>query len=289
MTITDTTFQEDALARDIIIEALRGFFGAGVEDSILIAELGSFIDSQLTENKTEDEIWINIRQTSAWRQRFAGNEALRLAGLSELDAATYLALEKQYAASLVSSGLGNLATRDNFAALIGGNVSAVELEDRIVGVYDRIKYADEALSAELQTLKSSGLLSDADLAESLLLGDQGTEVLKRKIAMAEITSEASRAGIKATVDAKELLAQGVSREQARLGYQRVAAMTPEYEAAAERNRIDSGGLQKEIEQESLLGLRSQRRAKIAAAEEASLSGSTGTSRISLGQQSAGKI
>jgi hypothetical protein len=289
MTVTDTNFNEDGLARDIIIGALRDLFGSGVEDSVLIGELGAFIDSQITENKSEDEIWINIRQTSAWRQRFAGNEALRLAGLPELDAVSYLAAERQYAASLNSSGLGNLAKRDNFAALIGGNVSPVELEDRITDVYDRIRYADEALSAELQTLKSSGYLTDADLAESLLLGSEGTNVLKRKIAMAEITSEARRAGVTTSIGADELLAQGVSREQARAGYQRISEMLPAYTSAAERQRVNTGTLKKEIEGEALLGLRSQQRAKIAATEQASLAGASGTSRVSLNKQVAGSI
>lgn len=289
MTVTDTNFNEEGLARDIIMGALRDLFGSGVEDSVLIAELGSFIDSQITENKSEDEIWINIRQTSAWRQRFAGNEALRLAGLPELDAASYLAAERQYAASLNTSGLGNLARRDNFAALIGGNVSPVELEDRITGVYDRIRYADEALSAELQTLKSSGYITDADLAESLLLGNEGTNVLKRKIAMAEITSEARRAGVTTTIGADQLLAQGVSREQARAGYQRIKEMVPGYTAAAQRQGVDVDTLKKEIESESLLGLRSQQRAKVAVTEQAALSGSSGTSRVSLNKQVAGSI
>lgn len=288
MSVFDT-FPESIDARDILTNAMRQFFGTSAEDAKLVAELSQFIDREVTSGRSFEEINLNIRQTNAWKQRFAGNEALRAAGLPELSVDEYLRAEKTYDEVLKRSGLTGLATRNNFSQLIGGNVSPVELADRVVGVYDRIRYADDALSQELQALKTSAGLSDADLAESLLLGKEGTDVLKRKISMAEISSEATRRGITSSLGAEELLNLGVDRQTAAKGFETVQQAAQPLASLANIYGVSTEGLQSELEKEQFTGLESQRRKQLTNQELRAFSGQSGTANISLERQNRGRI
>jgi hypothetical protein len=288
MSVFDT-FPESSDARDILINSLRQFFGTSAQDAQLVAQLSQFIDREVTSGRSFEEININIRQTDAWKQRFSGNEALRAAGLPELDVSSYLAAEKSYTEILNRAGLNNLANRNNFSQLIGGAVSAAELADRVVGVYDRIRFADDALAKELQGLKTAAGLSDADLAESLLLGKEGTDVLKRKISMAEITSESSRRGITSALGAEELLNLGVDRSTAAKGFETVRQAQQPLASLANIYGVSTEGLQAELETEQFTGLESQRRKQLSRQELAAFSGESGTAGISLDNRRQGRI
>lgn len=276
-------------ARDILMNALRQFFGNSAEDAALIAQLGGFIDQQILDGRSGEEIQLNIRQTEAWKKRFAGNELLRQAGLPEFSASEYLQAEKTYAQILSNSGLGDLSRRETFTSLIGGNISATELQDRIFGAYDRVINADEELAKELSKLREFGGLTNADLAKSLLLGKDGAAVLQRKIAAAEITSEASRRGLRSELGANELLSLGVNRAEAAAGFEKVAQATAGLTQLANIYGSQTEGLQKELEQEQFTGLQSQRRKRLARQELSSFSGQSGSASVSLQRDRAGQL
>jgi hypothetical protein len=89
---------------------IRGLLAQGIEDS--------------------DAILFNLRETTQFKTRFKGNAARATKGLPELDPATYIGLEQQYASVLRSN---NLPTKfydspDDFAALIEGDVSPSEFQ-----------------------------------------------------------------------------------------------------------------------------------------------------------------
>lgn len=276
-------------ARDILINALRQFFGNSAEDAALISQLGSFVDQQILDGRSADEIKLNIRQTEPWKKRFAGNELLRQAGLPEFSAEEYLRVEKSYAELLSNSGLGDLARRETFTSLIGGNISAAELQDRIFGAYDRVINADEELAKELSKLREFGGLTNADLAKSLLLGKDGAAVLQRKIAAAEINSEASRRGLRSELGADDLLSLGISRAEAAKGFENVAQTTAGLTQLANIYGSQTEGLQKELEQEQFTGLQSQRRKKLARQELSSFAGQAGSASVSLQRDRAGQL
>jgi hypothetical protein len=222
-----------------------------------------------------------LRETDAYKQRFAGNEALRSAGLSVLSEAEYLYNERMYAEAFKAYDFGDLSTRENFAKLIGGNVSPALLSERIKLAYDKVQNADIALKNELNKMYPG--ISDSDLARSLLMGDQGTEYLKSRIGQAEILAEATTAGLSLQSSAEELQSRGVTREQAAAGLQKVSQVKAGMEQASRMfgENVSPNDLQKELESEALLGQTSKRTKSLASQARAQFGGQSGIQTGSL--------
>lgn len=291
-------------AREFLIAALRPYF-ASASDAGFLKDLEGIIDDYIKQDYDADTISVLLPQTKPYQERFKGNVARAAAGLSQLSPAEYIQAEGTYNDILKRYNLGDIATRETFANLIGGQVSADELADRVVNVYDRIRNADPALRAEINRVEdlSRGQLTDADFAKALLTGDKGAAQLKRKIATAEIASEArirseqlQRQGFAPglTVDtAEDLQKLGVTREQARAGFEQIALTQPRLTQLAEMytgETPEATGLQRELEAEQFQGMQSQRRRRLAEQETASFLGQSGTaSGISLGRRRTGQI
>jgi hypothetical protein len=101
----------------------------------LVAGIKDLIESDTSPS----EFTLKLRQTPAYKERFAAN-AKRLAnGFKAIDEATYLGLEDSYQSIMQNYGLpasyyekGNLGVQKGFEDLIGGNVDPITLEERIV-------------------------------------------------------------------------------------------------------------------------------------------------------------
>lgn len=267
---------------------LKTFFDA-TRDADTIRAMMSFVDQQVTADVPEDAIMINIREQPFYKARFKGNEGLRAAGMAELDPADYLRAERQYADILNAANLNTLAQRDTFASLIGGQVSAVELEDRVTNVYQRIRNADQALKNEMARLGQLGNITSADFAAALLTGKEGAASLRRKIAQAEVSTEFTQRGLTSAMGIEELANLGVTREQARQGAEYARMGTQRLTDLASIYGVQSAEIQRELEQEAFKGLESQRRRQLTAQERAAFAGSAGTGAPSLGMSSAGAI
>jgi hypothetical protein len=288
MTTVDTQAQYDADVRNILIAGLSSVFSSP-QDAALVQQLTNFLEQQIAQDYTYAEVEINLRNQQLYKDRFAGNEALKSQGLAPLDEATYLANERQYTELLRSYGLTNLANRDNFAKLIGGSVSPVELQDRVVGVYDRIKNADEALSNELQSMRQMFNVSDSDLAGALLMGSDGTQLLKRKIDEAGISAEATVRGLKSTMGAEELNRLGITRQDAAKGFEVVKQATGTLEKLSGIYGTDNTNLQNELEKEQFTGLLSKRRKSLTSKEVQTFSGKSGALTGQGIKQTSGQI
>lgn len=278
--------QEDA--RAIVMSTLNDIFTLP-EDQAFIASLLDFVDNQVMNNYSADAINLNLKQTDVYKQRFAGNEALKKLGIAPLSTGEYLEMERQYQKLLTNAGLGNLATRGTFASLIGGNVSPVEMETRITTVFDRINNADNALFDELQRSLGTNALSKTDLATSLLMGKEGTSWLQRKITTSEIGAEASIRGIKSTIGVEELANRGVTRQQASQGFETIKQIQPSLQNLGDIYGQSTSGLQNELEQEQFGGMLSQRRKRLTQQEKNTFSGSAGISTGSLAKSVSGNI
>lgn len=276
-------------ARDQVTSWMKTLFDeSDPTDKMFIDSANAFIQSQIDEDVPSDAVMLNMRSQKFYQQRFAANETLRKKGLAEMDPGEYLAAERAYSQTLKSAGLSGISTRSNFAKLIGGEVSNLELADRITNVYDRINNADTELSKQLGGLFNLGL-SKSDLAEALLTGDEGAASLKRKVSLAEIRSEFAPRGIQSALGEQELLNLGVTREQARTGAEYAKQGTQQLGRLSEIYKMDSTDLQKELEMEAFKGTESQRRKQLLAREKAAFSGSSGVGQPSLGRSSSGRL
>lgn len=199
--------------------------------------------------------------------------------------AEWMDARKQYKYYLQSFGLGDIATNEYADQFLNNGVSVNEAVDRLNAAYYAVVNADSALKEQLKTYFPN--VSNADLVKNILGVGKTTEELKKQIGMAGIQAEAATAGITSVLGAQELYSQGVTREQARQGFQTLAQTGKAIEQAATRAGISTQDLQTELEKEQLLGLASQRRKQAQTAEQNIFSGQSGTANISLNKSSAG--
>jgi hypothetical protein len=292
---------DDRNAREFLLGSLREYFSRP-EDSPFLADLEKIIDQYVVEEYDADTIRVLLPQTEPFKKRFAGNEARIKAGLGALSPADYLQAENQYNEILKRFNLGDLAKRDTFSTLIGGQVSAAELTDRVVNVYDRIRNADPALRDELDRVEGlGGNITDADFAKALLTGAEGANELKRKISTAEITAEARTRKLGVT-SAEQLQQRGITREQAAAGFEQIRLTQPTMEKLSDIYRRDltpttpegraerTQEFQTELEREQFGGLASERRRRLAEQEQTAFMGQSGTAAgVSLGRRRRGQF
>ena len=254
----------------------------------------------INQGFTAENVYIPLMQSTEFKERFAGIEAYNKRFGKDISAGTraqaptpgqYIALERQYQEILSRFGLADLANRQMYADLIGGDVSPMEIQDRVVLAYDRINNADALLKDQLKSYFPN--LTTPDFARALLTSTNPEDMaaqLQRRVQRAEISSEMARFGldVKAPL-ATELQTLGITRDEARAGFGRVSAQLPRlsqlggiYEASAE-------GIEEELVGEQFKGMESQRRKRLQGLERATFSGTAGMTTESLARSAAGSI
>ena len=289
------TAERQQTARATLEVFLRQFFFGS--DASFVADAVSAAEGDIKSGLPTDVILLKMQNyddpNSLFARRFTGNVKLRKEGIEPLTPAEYLQQESRYREVLSTRGLGDLATRNTFADLIGGQVSPFELEERVTKVFDVYDSADAGLKSELQsTLKLDPLSTRTSVAKALLLGDKGATELQRQVRTAEVGTEARARGLDVTA-AEELARMGVTREQARAGFEEIALTQPRLTQLSEfytNTTPDATGLQRELEREQFQGMQSQRRRRLAEQEQASFMGQSGTAGSqSLARRRTGSI
>lgn len=198
----------------------------------------------------------------------------------------YVNARSSYRQILDNFQLGVLATNENIDKFLENNVSASEAANRMQSAYNSVKFADANLKSQLGSLN----LSDTDLAKALLLGKEGAAELDMKIKEANIRAAQIDAGLQSTMDVGDLARQGLDRTTVARGLAATKKELGAYQRAATRSGEDAATIQTELERENILGMASQRRAKVAIQERNIFSGQSGTSsQIGLKKRSVGKI
>jgi hypothetical protein len=265
---------------------------------------GLIADSSISEG----EFTLRLRNTEPYKKRFAANAARVGKGLRSLDEAEYIALEDQYQNVMRNYGLpatyytrGELGRQEGLEKFIAGDVSASELEDRIITAQDRVLKANPEV---LTTLKNyyGDAISNGDILAYALNPDQALKDIQRKVTAAEIggaalaqglnkitegTTEAERAAMR--LRSEELAGYGVTKAAAQQGYETVAQAAPRGgELAAIYQQGPYGQTDVEAEVFGLAGSAQakKKREKLSALEQASFSKSTGASSAALGRERA---
>ena len=259
------------------------------------------VDLTVNQGYTETAVTLALQQSPEYKARFSGIEKYKQNYAADIAAgrkaqpltpAQYIKAEQEYQEVLNRYGLADLASQETFSELVGGDVSAIELKDRVENVYDKIRNADSVLKEQLATYFPT--LTESDFAKSLLTGKNPEDMassLKRRVSQAEISSEAARAGLGGlTVGrAAELEQMGLTRTIARAGYSRIAEQQTVLQKLGGIYQQDVTDIQTELEAEQFQGLASQRRKKLEQTEQATFAGRSGTSQVSLSRGTAGTI
>jgi hypothetical protein len=237
------------------------------------------IEKLAMDGATESTITLTLRESDAYKQRFAANEERKKAGLSVLDPSTYLKLEDGYRQTLRAYGLTQFDNDSYVQQFIAKDVSPTELSNRVAAAVQRVQMASPEVT---KTLMDYYKIPQGDLVAYILDPKQQYLNIDRKIAAAEIGTQASRQGLQSNAGVSESLAsQGVTTEQAQKAYSTIADLLPNAEKLSSiyGGQAEAYG-QTEAEQEVFNSLASaqRKRQKLTSLEVGSFSGSSGTSK-----------
>ena len=252
--------------------------------SSLVAPLKNLI----TSGASPSEFAIKLRETDAYKKRFAANEARIKNGLRALSEAEYIRNEDAYQEVMRRRGLppeyyskGDMGIQKGFENLIAGDVSSTELEDRIVTAQDRVLNANPEIAAQLKQFYPG--ISNGDILAYALDPANAINQIKRKITAAEIGAAAGTYGLGTTVGrAEQLAGAGVTEATAQQGFKTISQVGPRAGVLAQYYKQDP--YTQETAEKEFFGLTGAREAemqrkKLAELETRAFQGSAGAGAI----------
>jgi hypothetical protein len=197
--------------------------------------LGSLVEDikgLVESNVSPSEFTIRLRQTPAYKQRFAANDARVKAGYRALSEGEYIGLEDQYQNILRNYGLpksyyekDSIGRQAGFEKFIAGDVSPAEVEDRLQLGINRVKNAAPEVEQTLRQFYPG--ITQGDILAYTLDPEKALTDIQRKVQAAEIGAEATRAGLATGLTrAEELQRYGVTKEAAQQGFQAISGFLP---------------------------------------------------------------
>jgi hypothetical protein len=258
----------------------------------LVEPLKQFIQDGISPS----EFTLRLRETDAYKKRFAANAQRIAKGLRALSEAEYITMEDQYQNVMRQYGLpdtyytrGEMGRQEGFEKFIAGDVSAVELEDRISTAQKRVLNANPEVTQALKQFYPD--ITNADILAYTLDPKNAIENIKRKVTTAEIGGAALQAGLQTGVNRADVLrAAGVTKESAQQGFGTIAGglqrgsqlasiygEDPYTQTTAEQEVFNIAGAQEARKQ----------RQKITGLEKAAFGGQTGLTSGALARDRAG--
>jgi hypothetical protein len=277
--IADQNKAERRSAYDLLLSEFKNY---GLE--ALVTPLKSLIE----EGVSPSEFTLRLRETDAYKKRFAANAQRVAKGLRALSEAEYIGTEDQYQDVMRRYGMpesyytkGEMGIQSGFEKFLAGDVSAVELEDRIQTAQNRVVNSNPEVAKALKEFYPG--ISNGDILAYVLDPANAIEQIKRKVTAAEIGGAAIQSGLKTGMTrAEELAAAGITKQQAQQGFQTVAEVAPRGSQLAEIYK-QSPYTQQTAETE-VFGLAgsvdaAKQRKKLTQLETAAFSGSAGAGAI----------
>jgi hypothetical protein len=267
-------------------------------DQYGLGSLVKDIEEFIKDGLSKAELTLKLRGTETYKKRFAANADRVKNGLAAISEAEYIGLEDQYLNIMRNYGLpesyyarGDFGTQAGFQKFIANDVSATELEERVMAGQERVLNSNPEVLAALRSFYP-GITNGDILAYTLDPTNALTEI-KRKVTAAEIGGAAMQAGLKTNLTrADELSQAGITKAQAQQGFQTVAEVAPRGGQLAAMYG-ESPYTQQTAEQE-VFGLAgsvdaAKQRKKLVGLERAEFSGQTGMAQGALGRERAGNF
>lgn len=263
--------------------------------------LGSLVDSisnLLTDGTPPAEFALRLRGTQEYKDRFKANEIRISKGLAALSPAEYVALEDQYQNVMRNYDLPeSYYTKDKtgrqmgFEQLLASDVSAKELEDRVITAKDRVVNANPEVSRALKQFYPD--ITNGDILAYALDPKNALKTIQSKVTAAEIGGAAMQSGLGTSLArAQELQKYGVDKASAVEGYSAIGAglqrgsqlasiyqEDPYTQATAESEVFKLSGAQEARKQ----------RQKVTGLEKAAFGGQSGVTSGALARDRAGGI
>ena len=257
-----------------LVEPLKGFIVSGASPS---------------------ELTIQLQNTDAYKKRFAANADRVSKGLAALSPAEYIAMEDQYQNIMRNYGLpdsyyakDSMGTQAGFQQLLAYDVSATELEDRVLTAQNRVQNANPEVYQALKAFYPD--ITNGDVLAYTLDPSKALDMIKRKVTSAEIGGAALSQGLTTDAATAENLARyGVTKQQAQQGYENIAGMLPR--AAQLSGIYNQDAYTQAVAEADVFGTAgstdaANKRKKLTALETASFSGSSGAASNALSRDRA---
>jgi hypothetical protein len=268
--------QKDAFAA---LNSLFSSYGLG--------DLSSTIADYLKNGYSGDTIQLLLRETPAYKTRFAANDARVKAGLPALSPAEYLATETSYRQIMRAAGLpaGFYDKPDDFKQFLEKDVSPQEVQSRVTQASNFI----ESASSEQKALFSKWY-TKGDMIAYALDPSRAAPLVGKAFNSAQIGGEATSHGLGIDQQMAETLTNhGVSADQASQGFGIIQQNLANDQklGALSGDKITGYDAMKEV----FLNDASvtQRRDRLASQERARFGGASAVGGASLGTSSSGQI
>jgi len=261
--------------------------------------LGSLIEplkNLITSGASSSELTLALRQTEAYKKRFAANAQRVASGLRALSEGEYIALEDGYQTIMRNYGIpssfyakDSMGRQEGFEKLIAGDVKVPELEQRVILGKERVLNGPPQTKQAFRQFFPS--ITDDDILGYVLDPEKGLQDIKRKVTAAEIGGAAIGAGLSTDLTrAEQLAGYGITGDIARQGYSNIASglergrqlsgiyqQSPYNQQVAEQEVFNlEGGTEAARERKKLIGL-----------EKSTFGGKTGVTSGALSQNRAG--
>jgi hypothetical protein len=284
------SLEAQGAARSAYALLLSEFSRYGLES--LVSPLQDLIKQGLSG----PEFQIALRNTDAYQKRFAGNTERIKKGLVALSPGDYIELEDQYQKIMRNYGLpasyytkDSIGTQAGFNKLIANDVSAVELEERVLTAQKRVLDAAPEVMTALKQFYPD--ITNSNILAYTLDPEKGLEDIRKKVTAAEIGGAALGAGLTTSLtDAEYLRRYGVTKETAQRGYEIIGGglergrqladiyQQPDYTQAVAEEEVFNLPGQTESQ---------QKRKKIIGLEKAEFGGQSGMTSGALSRDRAG--
>jgi hypothetical protein len=261
--------------------------------SSLIGPLKTLFESGISDGES---LRLALSQTPEYQTRFSANAKRIAAGLSALSPAEYIQLEDQYQNVMRNYGLpSSYYAKDatgkqiGFDELLGGDVSATELEERLITAQDRVLKSNPEVLNALKTFYPG--IGNGDILAYSLDPKNALKDIQRKVAAAEIGGAALAQGLATSATgAEELAGLGVTKDQAQQGFINVAQMAPRGGVLSEiynEAPYNQATATAEVFGTAGAAEAAQKRRKLTALEEATFSGQSGLGQGALARNGGG--
>lgn len=173
-----------------------------------LESLASSVYDFVAQGYSQEAVGVLLRDTDAYKQRFAGNELRKRAGLPVLSPAEYLSVERSYRQLLRSAGIpeGFWDDQSDFTKLIGSDVSPMELQRRVDTAQNIANRLDENTHAwfnETYGLDFNNLDRGA-LTAYVLDPERGMDTINRVLKGGRIAGAARGRGVNLTQQQAEM-------------------------------------------------------------------------------------
>jgi hypothetical protein len=315
MSVADATAQIDGTSKAGGADGASGSAGVGGASleaqgaarsayALLLSEFSRYgleslvspLQDLIKQGLSGPEFQIALRNTDAYQKRFAGNTERIKKGLVALSPGEYLALEDQYQNIMRNYGLpasyytkDSIGTQAGFNKLIANDVSAVELEERVLTAQKRVLDAAPEVMTALKQFYPN--INNSNILAYTLDPEKGLEDIRKKVTAAEIGGAALGAGLTTSLtDAEYLRRYGVTKETAQRGYEIIGSglqrgrqladiyQQPDYTQAVAEEEVFNLPGQTESQ---------QKRKKIIGLEKAEFGGQSGMTSGALSRDRAG--